>query len=214
MREYRTKYLQLQTGRTVETRHPWTMVHSFYAGMGGFIVQLDDLSENETRQFIPGDQCLTLSARGIAFLARCGHLPNIPEDDIVDKSKADGLAKSLVCLQAGCMVLQVIGRFLVDLPVTLLEVNIIGHVFCALVIYILWWHKPRLVHEPTTLRGDWLKPLVAYMFISSQISGTKRNHAGALWQAWVQPEASAVAFFTRRPRSGSLHSRKEGCSQD
>ncbi|KAH7336346.1 hypothetical protein BKA65DRAFT_506239 [Rhexocercosporidium sp. MPI-PUGE-AT-0058] len=199
--------LQEKTNGILETRHTWTMVHSFYAGMGGFIVQLDAPSEDQGPLYIPGDQCLTLSARGIAFLARCGHLPNIPEDDIVDKSKADGLAKSLVCLQAGWMVVQVIARVVLGLPVTLLEVNIIGHVFCALVIYILWWHKPRLVHEPTTLSGDWVKPLCAYMFMSSQISGSKRNHAGALWQAWVQPEASAVAFFTPQPGTDSVNSK-------
>ncbi|KAK0109755.1 hypothetical protein ONS95_002431 [Cadophora gregata] len=187
-----------KTKSSTERRHPWTTVHSFYAGMGGFIIQPGDLCKDEGQQYIPGDQYLTLSARGIAFLAGCGHLPDIPEDEIVDKSKADGLAKTLVCLQAGWMVVQVIARAILGLPVTLLEVNTIAHVFCALVVYILWWHKPRLVHEPTAISGDWIKPLCAYMFMSSQISGSKRNHAGALWQAWVQPEASAVGFFTRQ----------------
>lgn len=114
------------------------MVHSFYAGMGGFIVE-PDVSPTDSGL----TERLTLSARGIAFLARCGHLPNIEKDGIEDKSKADGIAKFIACVQAGWMVVQVIGRVALGLPVTLLEVNILGHVLCALVIYLLWWHKPR-----------------------------------------------------------------------
>jgi hypothetical protein len=173
------------------------MVHSFYAGMGGFIVE-PDVSADGGPPFIPGSQRLTLTARGIAFLARCGHLPNIHKDDIVDKSKADGLAKSLVCIQAGWMVVQAIGRVALGLPVTLLEVNIIGHVLCALVIYLLWWHKPRLVHEPTKLEGDWVRPICAYMYMSSQVSGWRSSHAGILRRTWMDPELSALAFFTPR----------------
>ncbi|KAI9669492.1 MAG: hypothetical protein M1829_005081 [Trizodia sp. TS-e1964] len=187
--------------RVAESISPWTMVHSFYAGMGGFIIEIDN-STDEILQFLPGPgiQRLTLTARGIAFLAKCGHLPNIHKDDIIDKSKADGIAKSLVCIQAGWMVAQAIGRVVLGLPVTLLEVNIIGHVLCALVIYILWWHKPRLIHEPTRLEGDWIKPISAYMYMSSQISGQRNRHAGILRRSWFNPELSTLAFFTPQTR--------------
>ena len=50
------------------------------------------------------------------------------------------------------------------LEATQLEINTLGHVFCALIIYMLWWHKPRLVKEPTTLAGDWVGPLCAYIY--------------------------------------------------
>ncbi|KAG0647919.1 hypothetical protein D0Z07_5648 [Hyphodiscus hymeniophilus] len=180
-----------------EPTYPWTMVHSFYAGMGGFILE-PDTSADDTQEFMPRNTCLTLTARGTALLARCGHLPNIPKDDINDKSKADALAKSLVCVQALWMVIQVIGRVVAGLPVTLLEVNILGHVLCALVIYVLWWHKPRSVLEPTRLEGDWVKPLFAYMYMSSQISGKKNIHPGILRRTWYEPELSGLAFFTPR----------------
>ncbi|CZT07733.1 uncharacterized protein RCO7_11224 [Rhynchosporium graminicola] len=182
---------------SIEQSYPWTMVHSFYAGMGGFTVESD---------VSPADgglsERLTLSARGIAFLAKCGHLPNIDEDDIKDKSKADGLSKFLVCVQAGWMVVQVIGRLALRLPVTLLEVNILGHVLCALVIYVLWWHKPRLVYEPTKLEGNWVTPICAYMYLSSQVSGWKSSHAGILRRTWIDPELAALAFFTTQAQSG------------
>lgn len=55
-------------------------------------------------------------------------LPDVPEEDIKDKSKADALAKSMVLLQASWMMLQVIGRLVARLPVTLIEVNTVAHV--------------------------------------------------------------------------------------
>ena len=64
----------------------------------------------------------------MALLAKCGHLPNVPEGDIADKSKANDLAKFLVVLQASWMLLQVLGRLIARLPVTLLEVNTVAHV--------------------------------------------------------------------------------------
>jgi hypothetical protein len=92
---------------------------------------------------------LTLTPRGIALLAECGLLPKLSREEIGDKSKADGLAKNFVCVQADWMVIQAVGRVAYRLPVTLLEINTIGHVICAFVIYVLWWHKPKLVNEPT-----------------------------------------------------------------
>lgn len=169
------------------------MVHTFYAGMGGFVIDLNDASRNDG---IP--QKLTVTARGIAFLAKCGHLPDIHENDIADKSKADSLAKALACLQAGWMVVQLIGRAASGLPVTLLEVNVLGHVLCAFVIYVLWWHKPRQVKEPTKLDGDWTESLCAYMYMSSSISGRRSVHAGMLRRTWKDPELLQLAFFAPR----------------
>lgn len=48
--------------------------------------------------------------------------------EITDKSKAKDLAKALVMIQASWMLIQLIGRLVAKLPVTLLEVNTIAHV--------------------------------------------------------------------------------------
>lgn len=62
------------------------------------------------------------------FLAKGGVIPDVAQEDIEDKSKADGLAKMLVLLQASWLLLQVFGRLLAHLPVTLLEVNTVARV--------------------------------------------------------------------------------------
>ena len=107
------------------TSYEWTMTHSFFASTGGFAFEISD----DEAQYLPnGCKRLTLTARGVAFLASCGHIPNVSKADITDKSKANNVAKALVIIQASWMLVQVIGRLLAGLPVTLLEVNTIAHV--------------------------------------------------------------------------------------
>ena len=38
-------------------------------------------------------------------------------------------------------------------------------------MYAMWWHKPLAPKEPFVLKGDWVKPLCAYMYMSSEMSG-------------------------------------------
>ena len=105
--------------------YEWTMTHSFFASTGGFAF---DTADDEPRYLPTGYKRLTLTARGVALLASCGHLPSVSEAEITDKSKANNVAKALVIIQASWMLLQVIGRLFAALPVTLLEVNTIAHV--------------------------------------------------------------------------------------
>lgn len=105
--------------------YEWTMTHSFFASTGGFAFENAD----DEAQYLPnGCRRLTLTARGVAFLSSCGHIPDVSKAEITDKSKANNVAKALVIIQASWMLLQVIGRLLASLPVTLLEVNTIAHV--------------------------------------------------------------------------------------
>ncbi|WQF77223.1 hypothetical protein CDEST_02237 [Colletotrichum destructivum] len=129
--------------------HTWDMTQCFYAVMGGFVVDLpssDDDDEDAVKR-------VTVTPEGIRLLSFIGKLPEIHESQIQDKSKADWMAKSLVCIQAGWMVAQVIGRLIKGLPVSLLEINTCGHVACAVLLYLLWWSKPLDVLDPTVLEG-------------------------------------------------------------
>lgn len=103
------------------------------------------------------------------MLARCGHLPYIFESSITDKSKADSLAKLLVCIQAVWCLLQYISRLASQLPVTLLELHTLGHALCAITIYMSWWHKPLDVMDPHVL-PDELECLCAYMWMCDEIN--------------------------------------------
>ncbi|OTA61921.1 hypothetical protein K449DRAFT_444874 [Hypoxylon sp. EC38] len=77
----------------------WTMAHSFFACTGGFAFELASLGRvilNEADPVTDRPQRLTLTARGMAVLAKCGQLASIRKEDIEDKSKANNLAKATV----------------------------------------------------------------------------------------------------------------------
>lgn len=38
-------------------------------------------------------------------------------------------------------------------------------------MYAMRWHKPLAPKEPFVLKGDWVRPMCAYMFMSSEMSG-------------------------------------------
>ena len=108
----------------------WSMAHSFFACTGGFAFDTENDETLASTPFLPPDcpRRLTITASGMAFLAKCGHVPRVSKAEITDKSKANDIAKALVLIQASWMLVQVIGRVIAGLPVTLLEVNIIAHV--------------------------------------------------------------------------------------
>ncbi|KAI4201378.1 MAG: hypothetical protein LQ350_003297 [Teloschistes chrysophthalmus] len=78
-------------------KYTWTMTHSFFAGMGGFVV---DTNDPDRPPYIPDSPRLIITAQGIAILAECGQLPDISRRDLDDKNKADNAAKALALLQA------------------------------------------------------------------------------------------------------------------
>jgi hypothetical protein len=59
--------------------------------MGGFAANVEDIHNVLDR--------VTLTPDGVLFLAQYGHFCKVKRSEIDDKSKADILAKSLVCFQ-------------------------------------------------------------------------------------------------------------------
>ncbi|KAI5810904.1 hypothetical protein DFH27DRAFT_530179 [Peziza echinospora] len=121
---------------------PSELERGFYVCMGGFevIVGMTPTGQEIRR---------TITPSGAVLLTRLGYLPHISVEQINDKSKADLLTKALVCFQASWMVVQAIARKIKHLPLTLLELNTVMHVICALLMYLLWLKKPQDVGIPT-----------------------------------------------------------------
>ena len=100
----------------------------FFVSTGGFAFEIPP--DHGKIEFLP-DTCpsrLSLTPRGVALLAKCNRLPDVSEKDIIDKNKANHLAKALVVIQASWMLLQILGRVVVGLPLTFIEVNTMAHV--------------------------------------------------------------------------------------
>lgn len=152
--------------RVPARHHPWSHVHSFYAIMGGFAFD----TNNAKVKFLPnGLSRLTLHPKALIYLAdHAPHLiPDLSVQDIRDKSKADGLAKLIVCFQALWFCVQCIVRVAQGQAISFLELNTFAHALCALLIYALWWHKPLDIDSPTLLEGDEAWELCALMCVNS-----------------------------------------------
>ncbi|PNP86177.1 hypothetical protein FNYG_00405 [Fusarium nygamai] len=74
----------------------------------------------------------------IVQLASKGHWFKVPEKDIDDKSKAGVFQKALVLIQILWMITQCVCRFVFGLPLTLLEIHTMLHVFFAIIQYCCW----------------------------------------------------------------------------
>ena len=84
--------------------------------MGGFAIQIP-ASLPEEKKFLPSDTSETwfITEKGILFLlkeegTRRAEFPDLSEEDIKSKSKANSLAKGLVCFQAIWFIAQSLTR--------------------------------------------------------------------------------------------------------
>ena len=122
---------------------PLELELGFYIDMGGLELVPDGT------ELPPGFSGI-LTPRGGIELARYGLLPPVPSELIT----SDRLAKSLVCLQAGWMVIQCIARVAQSLPLTLLELHTLIQTIYAIFMYFLWFKKPYNLKIPTRVRVD------------------------------------------------------------
>lgn len=70
---------------------------------------------------------------------------------VVDKGKSNVMAKLLVCIQGVWMGMNCLSRKIAGLPLTLLELNVVMHVLCAMTVYACWWKKPHDAGLPISL---------------------------------------------------------------
>ena len=147
----------------------WTTVHGFYGAMGGFAMSTGS-------SFLPNDWTrAALTPKGLLFLLEQAPtlFPRTSHADIRDKSKADGVKKTVVCMQAIWFGVNVVTRLSQGLPIALLELNAAAHAICTLVIYAMWWDKPLDVEEPTLLGESKIEAsdeLMAFMWMASRCS--------------------------------------------
>jgi hypothetical protein len=110
--------------------------------MGGFAIQN---SEGAIYSLNPTDFWALLSNSVI-------QLPEICEEEIEERSKADGLVKTIACIQVIYLVTQLIARAVQHLPVSTMELFTLAMIGMALFLYALWWHKPMDVRLPILLQ--------------------------------------------------------------
>ncbi|KAI0506364.1 hypothetical protein F5B22DRAFT_623967 [Xylaria bambusicola] len=141
--------------------------YCFYVVMGGLTVNVSAIN--------PEFQYMTVTPAGLCLLAEYSRLPHVSRKSIKDRSKADGLAKLLVCVQVAWLIIQSIERAARDLPIALLEIHVLAHVACALLLYGLWFKKPLDIHEATMVNSSGFDDELALMLLISQASEENRK---------------------------------------
>jgi hypothetical protein len=145
-----------ELGAVPDESQEMTMTHGFYAGMGSYYIGLDVPGEPSGK---PHPKRLYLTASGVLASVKAGELSLPPKEMIAERSKSDALAKTLVCLQAGYIIVQCISRLGSGLPLTFLEINTLGHVLCALIMYSFWFHKPQDLTLSVALESSFAKQI-------------------------------------------------------
>ncbi|TFY52951.1 hypothetical protein EVG20_g10329, partial [Dentipellis fragilis] len=115
----------------------WTIMDAYFEIMDGFVYD-----GKVIRHF----QILELMQEGEIDLVRSDSL------GIGDRSKADGIAKLIACVQIVWLMLQCLARAIKHMPLSTLELGTVGYAFVAILIYGLQWQKPKDVRMPIVLQ--------------------------------------------------------------
>lgn len=122
----------------------WTLRHGFFADMGGILLQ-----PNDGKPFVINNYQLAnlIEKKLIEF-------PTITGEEIWDRSKADTPTKFLTIVQASWLIIQVVGRAVLHLPTSTLELSASSIVFCTFGTFIYWLHKPSDVQKGIVIVVD------------------------------------------------------------
>ncbi|KAH6603486.1 hypothetical protein Trco_008261 [Trichoderma cornu-damae] len=124
----------------------WSLIHGYYANMGGFIIRSKPGGGGGGGGGKAYHDPYHVDAYAIYRLRLRNHLPRLPDvsvDEIQDMSKGDALVKTIAVGQILWTVLQVIARAARGLPVSPLEIAVVAFAACAVIIYGLYWSKPQ-----------------------------------------------------------------------
>lgn len=143
-------------------KRSWTLTHSFYANMGGFLLKIKDREPVSNRRRTLRDvfresDSFPINAAQMCELIKSGLLKDVPlisRQEIEDKSKGDIFAKGIAFFQVLWMIIQCSARRAQSLPLSPLEISTLAFAVCTIGAYLALWSKPLDVRVPTTVGID------------------------------------------------------------
>ncbi|KAI0596705.1 hypothetical protein F4775DRAFT_603314 [Biscogniauxia sp. FL1348] len=127
----------------------WTLTHCFYANMGGFVIRSRDIEglTYHNPYHLTAKEIYVLRTRGILQT-----LPSITKEEIDDKCKSDSLVKAIAVIQILWTTLQIAVRAARKLAISQLELAVLAFAVCAVIIYALYWEKPKSICATTVIK--------------------------------------------------------------
>lgn len=98
-----------------------------------------------------------LDSKQLAIARKEGVIPRLPlleKNDIQDRSKSDGLVRTIALLQVLWLMTQLVVRSVEKIEYSALEVSTLAFAACALIVYSVEWHKPKDVGVPIYIDTD------------------------------------------------------------
>ncbi|KAG2123637.1 hypothetical protein BD769DRAFT_1653122 [Suillus cothurnatus] len=174
----------------------WTVTHGFFAWMGGFML------------YVNGKPRATLKPYELIRFIREGsvEMPVIVEADIEDRSKGDALSKGIVILQLAWFILQLVSRYIQNLPITLLEFNTLALATLTGIAYGLWWKKPKDVKRPYAVYWKGTVPPSELAYEHVHVKSPTESWGDFLTNC-VYPFVSLMGWETQNS-SRAVHSRR------
>ena len=130
----------------------WTLKHSFYAWMGGFVlfIDRDPILPREVYYPLTPDELLEFLKADMVYMSM------VSEKDLDDRSKGDWLSKTIAVVQLVWFVVQLAARGFGKLPTTQLEIDSLAISVLGCFTHAFWWHKPKDVRCPVPVY--WKEP--------------------------------------------------------
>lgn len=181
----------------LEDQVPWTLTHTYYANMGGFVIRIENqedvyaippaenvltdkhpgevhMSETHALEAIDNNKAVqefhpTTDSQNVGSYHNPYHLramqiyelrldkryllklPYISEEELGDKSNSDYFVKLIAILQIIWAIAQIIVRAIRKIAISQLELAVIAFAICAVIIYLLYWPKPKNIGAVTTI---------------------------------------------------------------
>lgn len=130
----------------------WSWDHTYYANMGGFVIEKKPNAEEA--EIGNGYNLHHLTGRDLYILRKkkcIEKLPNITQRELKDRIKSDSLIKAISITQIIWSTARILDRAARQLPICVLELTVIAFALCAVVVYGLYWHKPKSIGVSTTV---------------------------------------------------------------
>ncbi|KAH0428848.1 hypothetical protein CcaCcLH18_08835 [Colletotrichum camelliae] len=134
----------------VEYPREWTVVHSYYAQMGGILTSEETSSPHGRFQPLTATYLTSRYEWDAGSEHPLKHL-ELSQEDIQDKSKADFFLKGFAVLQITWLVLNVAVRAVTRLHVTQLEIATVAFAVMATLTYLASWWKPKDISTATKI---------------------------------------------------------------
>ncbi|ORY04678.1 hypothetical protein BCR34DRAFT_572522 [Clohesyomyces aquaticus] len=137
----RRSFKAFRASNRESNRPEWTMNHSFFADMGGFLLKAPDMP------------AFPIDGLQIHYLVTNGYLeyPTLDKRTIGDRNKTDTLVRVITIFQTLWFTINCIARTTQHLALTTLELTALAFIPCTLATTFCWANKPADVSRPIIL---------------------------------------------------------------